>query len=134
MTARWMSVVGVTVLLATGCEVIRPPLRVTRDRDGVVIDVQSLGEHPTTVKRVRITDAATGRTVWDVVGASGFQFNTIVLHAGANKSDQPDFLRGTVKVITPNSATFILAPGTNYDVEVWGAGTARVPARASFRL
>ena len=126
--------VGLAVLLAS-CEMIKPPLRVMHEKDGVVVDVQSLGEYPTNVTRIRITDTATGRTVWEVVpGSSGLQFNTILLRAGANKTDQPEFFRGTVKVITPNGATFTLEPQKRYEVMVWGSGTARVPARAEFTL
>lgn len=118
------------VLFLSGCG--RPPLRISQQRDVIVLDMQSLGEYPTDVTRVRLTDAATQRVVWEVVGSNDPQLGRIELRAGANPVTIEDVRHGTYRATVPAGPVFTLARGRSYVVEVWGR--RRWPARATLTI
>jgi hypothetical protein len=43
-----------------------PPLRLVRSGSAIVVDVQILGEYPTTVNRIRLSDLSQSAVVWEV--------------------------------------------------------------------
>jgi hypothetical protein len=124
-----------------GCE--RPPLHVRRTGTTFVIDVQTLGEYKTSVRRIRLTRGR--EVVWEVMARDRtLQLHTIGLRIGPNPGapqscgggqptacDTPEADDRFV-VITPASGTFRLEPGNEYELELWGSGSRW--SRASTRL
>jgi hypothetical protein len=125
----------------TGCE--RPPLHVRRTGATFVIDVQTLGEYQTSVRRIRLTRGR--EVVWEVVAREPTpQLHTLGLRIGANPRapqlcgggqptacDTPE-ADDRFAVITPANGTFRLEPGNEYELELWGSGSRW--SRASARL
>lgn len=99
----------------------RPPLRVSTDGQSVLIDMQTLGEYPSDVERLRLTDATDKRVVWEVKGRGEPQLGSIQLRVGENAVAISDVCHGTYDVLVPGGAgTFKLEAGKRYVVEVWG--------------
>ena len=69
-------VFAIAVLLSAGCG---PPLRVSSNGDVATIDVQSLGEYPSDVSSVILTNEQNGTLVWHLVsdGTDRFQMHTL---------------------------------------------------------
>jgi hypothetical protein len=111
-----------------------PPLRVTHDKGKVVIDIRTLGEYPTSVARVRLTELGKNVVVWELNVKSGEpQIDEIVLSPGANSAMLRGIQAGTYEIIVPkNSDAFVLVQSRTYTMELWGR-TGR-SARASFTL
>jgi hypothetical protein len=113
----------IVVLAACG----RPPLRVIQHGTSITIDMQTLGEYPTDVARLRLIDASANCVLWDIKGCNDPQLGTIVLTVGTNDANVKDVRHGSYDVITPrNAKTFEIRPGTRYIVEAW-----RYPLRFS---
>jgi hypothetical protein len=98
----------------------RPPLRVTQQQRAVIIDMQSLGEYPSDVARLRVIDAARDEVVWEVKGRDEPQLGRVQLIVGENPAQITDVRHGKYEVVTPaGKSTFTLAPGVRYVVEAW---------------
>lgn len=111
-----------------------PPLRVLHDNEKTRIDVSTLGEYPTTVSRVRLSDS-NGRAVWELRADHGVaQIHGVTLVRGQNPSQiQSDY--GVYTVVTPQgSTTFVLTTGTRYKIEVWGGTSGLTKSSAVFGL
>lgn len=109
-----------------------PPLRVKGDKDGLVVDVQTLGEYQTTVTRVRFSDAATGTVLWEVSAKSGEpQIHEFALKPGVNSSRIASAATGTLETVVPaGPETITLARGQVFRIEVWGKSGQ--PSSATF--
>jgi hypothetical protein len=132
-----IGVAAAVVLLAAGLGVAyyKPPLRIGPASGGVRIDVQTLGEYPTDVERVRLRDAATGRLLWDLrARAKGAQLSTFELHAGSNPAALPARWGGFDVVVPQGDATVRLESGRPYALEVWGTRLRITANRKQFRL
>ena len=129
-TAVALMVVMAFALLRCG----RPPLRVTMRPGAVVIDMQTLGEYPSDVARVRLTDVASNRVVWEVKGRDEPQLGRVQLSVGENVAAISDVRHGSYDVLAPaGSGTFKLEAGKRYVVEVWGTDDAtRAKRHAEF--
>lgn len=103
---------------------MRPPLFVRQENDTIIIDVATLGEYSSTVKRLRITNQSTGSVVWEIVASAGTpRLWKIELYLGSNPNRAPKAIRGSFTVISsPDAETFILESGVKYKVEAWGEG------------
>jgi len=112
---RLRGVLGSTValLLIAACA---PPLRIDQRRDRVVIDVQTLGEYPTSLRSLTLFDEQRGCVAWRVIpSGSVFEAHTIELKSGEN----PALLQPDVRVLVPaGRTTFTLRPGGRYRVHV----------------
>src|SRR5215212_9411483 len=95
--ASALMVVMAIALLRCG----RPPLRVTTESRSVVIDMQTLGEYPSDVTRVRLTDAASKRVVWEVKGRGESQLGRVQLSVGENAAVIADVRHGSYDVLAP---------------------------------
>lgn len=134
-----LAAVGFSLLIVSGCaQRIAPEVRVAGSE--VVIDFQSLGEYPTSVHRLRLTESATGVVVWEVAakkapkGSSTPQLWTLTLVIGVNASQIEEALAGRYEVLAPlGQPGFRLEADREYRLEVWASETGR-PSRASFTL
>jgi hypothetical protein len=128
--------VGVATLACT-----RPPLRVHRVGDQFIVDVQTLGEYPTTVTSIRLRRG--DEVVWDVKAREKVQIHTFRLRVGSNPSvpvacgggpppacDHPEPLDGYVAT-RPESGSFAIERGSRYRLDVWGSSSGSWWSKAS---
>ncbi len=113
----------------------KPPLEIRRTDSGVVLDLQTLGEYPTSVDRLRLVQIPEDILLWEVTVAAGTpQIWTINLVAGSNPSHpRKGPVAGDWKVVYPETGnSFELERAVRYRVTVWGEGPR--PATAEFSL
>ena len=117
-------VLGVLICVLVLC--CAPPLRVIRDGQSVIIDVQTLGVYGTSISRIRLTDATTKTVVWELASKSGEpRIWTVKVQPGSNET-RVDAEAGTFQVLIPNTAeSFVLVAGRSYVIEVWGLNGRR---------
>lgn len=120
----FLTVVMLVTAALCGCS-RKPPIRVNNTNGGVVVDVQSLGEYPTNVKKVRLTRANTGEVVWELNANEDQgrvpQLARFPLYVGPNQAQINDVLYGTYEVVAPkNRDAFSLQRGVQYELTVWG--------------
>ena len=78
-------VLGVLICVLVLC--CAPPLRVIRDGQSVIIDVQTLGEYGTSISRIRLTNATTKTVVWELASKSGEpRIWTVKVQPGSNET------------------------------------------------
>ena len=100
---------------------VEPPARLSVADGVATIDVQTLGEYPTTIRRARLENKVDKSTVWEIEAAHGTpQLRAISLRVGVNSTELASPYSGTYSVVVPNdSATFRLDRGTIYILELW---------------
>lgn len=99
----------------------KPPVKIQRSRDTVRVDLQTLGEYPTTISHVRLRNVRTGNTVWEIKTRSGTpQLHALTFKEGENPVALADPDSGTYTTLTPaDSKTFQLNPAESYELEIW---------------
>jgi hypothetical protein len=111
-------------LVLAAC-VAGPPLRVKPSTGGVRIDVATLGEYPTTIWSVRVSEVGSGALVWEVQAKGGMQIWGFDLHDGANPTKLTTSW-GVGEVIVPRGAAdFVLRSDVAYVVQVCATASAR---------
>jgi hypothetical protein len=128
-----LCVVMVLLVVWIGLRWNAPPLRLVRTGTEITVDVQTLGEYPTTVNRIRLSELSQSMVVWEVVRQRG----TPQIHEFALKpDDHPALLgaeHGDYRVIAPNGEVrFILRKGARYRIEVWGGSTILTKSSVTF--
>ena len=126
---RKLIVLGALGLIATVaimgllvyCE--EPPLRIWQDGDAAEIHVETLGEYPTTINRIRLISVQDGRVVWEVKTRSGTpQIHAFRLRQGNNLVSLVDPYTGTYEIVSPeNSHFFRMERGVRYKISLWGS-------------
>ena len=130
LTGIGLSVVGILTIVVLLHE--QPPLRISSDNRGVHVDVQTLGEYPTDVAKVRLIDNANGAVVWEVRSDSA-QLSTFDLNTGENSVALSHVAWGNFEVVVPNRAkTFTIERRHLYTLEVWGTSLSITRRRAKF--
>ncbi len=126
---------GAALVLMASCH-NAPPLRIHIENGAANVDVQTLGEYPTSVARVRLRDARSGGTLWEIVHDGRIpQFRGFRLRAGDNAAALEDVEHGAYRVVAPSGGrAFGLLAGAEYTIEVWGSDEPGSVARASFVL
>jgi hypothetical protein len=135
MKLRQILTITLSVILTLpGCSSM-PRIKVTNSPGKVVLDVQTLSEYPTTVRRVRLTDNA-GQTVWEIRTKQGTpQLHALAFVAGANSVNLASSDSGKYEIVAPkNGSQFYLKAGTEYTVQIWGNSETGGFAHATFRL
>jgi hypothetical protein len=99
----------------------------------IVVDVQTLGEYPTTVDRIRLSDLNQSTVVWEIATANGTpQIDRFMLKADKN----PAVLEansGSYRLVAPtNGSGFLLRKGSKYKIELWGGNTIFTKRSATF--
>ena len=97
-----------------------PPLRIAGEKGSALIDVSTLREYPTTVIRIRLSEASNSTVLWELNANGVAQIRGFTLVKGQNPSNvKAEY--GEYTVLTPqNSAAFILRSRTKYKIELWG--------------
>ena len=109
---------------AAALRVVGPPLDVDAPHNGqVVAHIDVLGKFPPDLARIRVTEVATGATIWDVKPTTPRAecWNrcwNLTLKAGSNPAA---FAAGDQQfnASVPHGASFSLLRGTAYRFEVW---------------
>jgi hypothetical protein len=106
----------------------RPPLRVSPVGQGVRVDVQTLGEYKTTVRRIRLT--CDGQRTWEVLASGDVaQIHGFTLSAGWNPCYQDEVSEPEYRAVFPmNCKSFEIRAGAACALEVWGSGSAAASA------
>ena len=125
-------VVAVVAIVTVGS--YRPPIRITNNGDAVRIDVQTLGEYPTDVARVRLIEATSDAVIWEVRARGGAQLSTFELKAGENPRSISHVAWGDIEVVIPQQPEFTLHRSRPYLIEMWGTGLAVTRTRARFSI
>lgn len=106
-----------------------PPLRVKVNGRQAVIDVQTLGEYPTTIRLIEVTSKEDGVLLGLKGDANSRQIRTVTLSEGENSLKSTGLDRDGFQVLTPvGRESFVLRPGTRYRVRVandWGSVSDR---------
>jgi hypothetical protein len=104
-----------------------PPLKIDQSGNFAIVNVETLGEYPTTIGRVRITDDASGRVVLEdaakreLLDKAGAQIYNFRLAVGENSTNVVEPESGTYEVIEPcGRNSFILQQGVKYRLRIWG--------------
>jgi hypothetical protein len=112
----------VSLLNVIGCNAA--PFALEKNGDSVQIDVSTLGEYPTTVRRIRILDTKSDTVVWEFSPDSTEvpQIWRFTLRAGANPCQLESTFGGRkYRVVTPsNQSQFLLRKDVVYRLEMWG--------------
>lgn len=109
-----------------------PPLELEKEGSITVVGFETLGEYPSTVKRIRVSKNSTDETVWEVRALEpGSQLWSIKLRCGENEKDLVVPARGTYEVVVPKAARFVLESEALYLLEAWGESGRPVQVRFS---
>lgn len=129
-----IALILLAILLGAACS-NKLPLRVVQSGDKVTVDVQTLGEYQTTVRRIKLVAKESQSVVWELKTQSGTpQINRIELKVGENSVLPTGVASGEYAVVTPaGSAAFSLSPGIDYEIEIWGDRES-MKATGAFRL
>jgi hypothetical protein len=128
--AAVVAVLSAALFCSTGCN-DEPKVKVQANRGTVAIDLQTLGEYPTTISHVRLSDKRNKATIWEIKTKSGTpQLHGLTFKLGENSVSLADPDTGTYTVLSPaTSKVFQLERGGSYELEVWkreGGTPARV--------
>jgi hypothetical protein len=122
------------VALAIYLHLDRPYIQLRHENAAIVVDAQTLGEYPTTVRRIRLAEGASGKVVFELLPDGRTPQITIFrLAVGDNSVNLVDTYYGAYKVVTPRTGNaFSLKSGEEYRLAMWGTGW--LPSTVRFRL
>jgi hypothetical protein len=111
-----------------------PPLRIVGSGTKLTADVSTLGEYPTTVAKIRLSNAESNAVVWEVRADGVAQLHGLTLVAGQNPARiAADY--GSYRVIIPSSSeSFLLRESTEYRIEIWGGSGILTKKSAAFHF
>jgi len=118
---------------AVGC-FKRPPVKLENSGSSVIVHVETLGEYPTTVRRVQISNATSGKVILELQAENGTpQIYNFRLSAGENSTRIADPEHGSYRVVEPSGKkTFTLEAGVRYRLSIWGNGWPSSEAEVKF--
>ncbi|HWR34975.1 MAG TPA: hypothetical protein VN622_03775 [Clostridia bacterium] len=131
----WIALTILALMFGAGCS-HKLPLRIVQSGDKVTVDVQTLGEYQTTVKRIRLVNKTSRAVVWELKTQSGTpQINQIELKVGENPVALTGVASGAYAVVTPTGiAAFSLSLDVDYEIQLWGEDLESSKATGTFRL
>jgi len=125
-----LCIVMVLLVAWSGLRSNTPPLRLVRTGTEITVDVQTLGEYPTSVNHIRLSDANQSVVLWEVQGDA--QIHKFTLKMGENPA-LLDADHGAYRVVTPQGVErFILQRGRTYRIELWGGNSLLTKRSATF--
>lgn len=95
-------------------------IKMFQEKNAVTLSLKSLGEYPSTIDYVKISERQSGKILWEVAREKGKrgQFHTIEFKVGENNVYR-DWDWKNFKVLKPNnSKIFNIERGKTYDVQV----------------
>jgi hypothetical protein len=115
---------AILALIAMTARFNRPAIRLEHAGASVVVHVETLGEYPTTIRRVQIKEISTGKVVYELLAENGApQIYNFKLVPGENSTHLADPEPGSYRIDEPNGQnSFLLEPGVRYRLKIWGNG------------
>jgi hypothetical protein len=118
--------VAVCLLVAASIAIsalLRPPVTLEKLGSTVTVHVETLGEYPTTIRHIRLTDTSSRQTVFELLAQGGTpQIYNFRLSLGVNSARIIDPEHGSYRIVAPSdSSTFLVRPGVAYRLEIWGS-------------
>ena len=112
---------AIAVGYATWVVTMGIPLRVDVREGSIWVDTQVFGEYYSSISRIRLTETATGHTVWEVESTANNGTSPVWAFAlKPGRNSVPEQL-GDFRIVIANSAgLFELIPGHEYRVRVGG--------------
>jgi hypothetical protein len=107
-----------TILASIAAVACGPHVEVKGEAGAVVVDTQFLGEYPSPVRHVRLSDSH--GIVWEIVAKNKTpEMHWLKLRLGENPAALKDYddYRTVVPAI---GQSFVVAPDVRYSIEVWG--------------
>lgn len=97
-----------------------PPVNVYCDGSSATVGLQTLGEYPTSVQRVVLSEVERGTVLWDISALSdGAQVWELKLEIGENVVI-PQAFHGGFEANVPNEGdTFLIRQDKEYQIEIW---------------
>ena len=120
------------LLIVQGC---RLPLEVEQRGGDTVLNFTTLGEYPTSVYRIVLSDLETKEVIWELIAEDSVpQIWEVTLRAGRNPANLDSALNGEYRVLIPtDSDVFFLEPSAELKIKAWSDSTSR-PSAATFSL
>lgn len=121
---RW-GLAGLAIMVVAGVltapHALGPPIEISGIRDGVEIDLRSLGEYNSSLYSIQITDLESDRVVWRVeAGMREIQVYLLSLYVGENPADlgllEQD---ASLDLVLPQGESFVhFKRGGRYEIVV----------------
>ena len=118
--AFWVLVI--VVLLVAGVWFLRRPhLTIKYVAGNATVHVETLGEYPTSIRRIQIEDSDSGNVVLDLKEENGTaQIRNFTIVAGKNPVGFVHPALGSYRVIRPiDSPAFFIQTGRTYRLTIW---------------
>jgi hypothetical protein len=123
---KWILILTGTLITLGAMFVLlsRPNLWLETKGTNVIVHVETLGEYPTTILHIQIKDTSSGNVIFELVNEQGTpQIHNFSLSIGDNPVSVADPQHGFYRVVVPAGGNkFVLRPGINYRILVWGDG------------
>jgi hypothetical protein len=115
--------------LSVAC--LAPPLQVETSSREAILDVRSMGEYPSSVRRIQLEVGATGEVVWAVESLERPRdLWKVSLTLGTNPVMPTGMPKGAFRVLVPRDGdTFTLLPNSQYRVLVEGSSGRTAQAK-----
>lgn len=119
---RRLSIVVAIQLTLLACG--RSPIALDAKGGGVEVSVARSGEYAQRVARVRVSEAGSGRVVWEALAQdSASSLATFELRTGLNPALPEGISAEEFRAVGP--AGFELVAGTRYSLETWPQGSGK---------
>ena len=113
----------VVLFVMTGC--VGAPFEIKVKGRSAQVDVSTLGEYPTSVSRIRLSETDSHKVVWEIVaGKQVPQIWGLTLKVGANPAKLARIFAGReYRLVRPQKQpSFILRENVRYRLEMWNQG------------
>ena len=125
--------VGLLYLLLGACG--GSQFKVAIEASRVTVDCQLLGEYPSSVRHILLSRRTGGEVVWEARAISGTpQVHRISVSIGKNAVEVPNVTAGRLESLVPRQGDFVLLPGVEYNLAIWGEDETRKAAEVNFTL
>lgn len=114
--------ISLAALVFLACDLGLPRLHIEHGPGSATVHLESLGEYPTSVGRLLLTDVQSGQTIWDARRSAGTpQLWKISFQAGENSAQPVGVVGGgSFDIAIPQEApSFSLEPERKYRLTVW---------------
>lgn len=121
-----------SLIVIGGCS---PPLKIEQHSGLIKFSAATLGEYPTPVSHIRLSDLVNDKVVWELIAETGSpQIWGFDLRLGENPPIIQNVIGGKYKILKPESkGPFTLRKDSNYKLEIWNESGFR-SAAAEFRF
>jgi hypothetical protein len=109
------------------------PCELKVEGKAVRVDVSTLGEYPTSVSRIRLSEEGSHTILWELAtGTRVPQIWGFTLREGINPVEPIDVFQGRqYRIVRPQGQSgFVLRKGVSYRIEIWDESGWRLTSRS----